>query len=148
LDRCRIGVSDWAGRMKKPRLPATQMKPAADDTSPELFAALRELFLAYRSELSVVHDENGRFYANCRRLDAEGKAQFFGAVKVSGRKHSFHFMPAYDFPDLLAGLSPALKKHMQGKSCFNFAAPDPTVLEELQGLVEQGASRYRAVGKL
>ena len=134
--------------MKKPRLPATQMKPAADGTSTELFAALRGLLLAYQSELSVVHDEDGHFYANCRKLDAKGKAQFFGAVKVSGRKHSFHFMPVYDFPELLVDLRPALKKHMQGKSCFNFAAPDSTVLEELQGLVEQGASRYRAVGKL
>ena len=95
-----------------------------------------------------MHDENGHFYANCRKPDAKGKAQFFGAVKVSGRKHSFHFMPVYDFPDLLAGLSPALKKHMQGKSCFNFTSLDPAVLRELQRLVEQGASRYKAVGKL
>jgi hypothetical protein len=134
--------------MKKPQVPATQMEPAADGTSPELFAALRELLLAYRSELSVMHDENGHFYANCRKLDAQGKAQFFGAVKVSGRKHSFHFMPVYDFPELLAGLSPDLKKQMQGKSCFNFTSSDPAVLEELQRLVQQGASRYKAVGKL
>ena len=134
--------------MKKPRLPATQMKPAPDSASPELFAALRELLLAYRSEVLVVHDEDGHFYANCRKLDAKGKAQFFGAVKVSGRKHSFHFMPVYDFPELLAGLSPDLKKHMLGKSCFNFTSSDPAVLRELQGFVEQGASRYRAAGKL
>ena len=95
-----------------------------------------------------MHDENGHFYANCRKLDPKGKAQFFGAIKVSGRKHSFHFMPVYDFPDLLAGLSPALKKHMQGKSCFNLASLDPAVLRELQGLVEQGASRYKAARKL
>ena len=124
------------------------MKPAADGTSSELFAVLRQLLLAYRSELLVVHDEDGHFYANCRKLDAKGKAQFFGAVKVSGRKHSFHFMPVYDFPGLLGGLSPALKKHMQGKSCFNFTSLDPAVLRELQGLVEQGASRYKAAGKL
>ncbi|MDY1033404.1 hypothetical protein [Stenotrophomonas sp. CFBP8980] len=127
---------------------AAQTKPAADGTPNELFAALRGLLLAYQSELSVVHDEAGHFYANCRKLDAKGKAQFFGAVKVSGRKHSFHFMPVYDFPELLAGLSPDLKKHMQGKSCFNFTSSDPAVLRELQGLVEQGASRYKAVGKL
>lgn len=108
---------------------------------------MRELFLAYRSELSVVHDENGRFYANCRKLDAKRKVQFFGAVKVSGRKHSFHFMPVYDFPELLVELSPTLRKHMQGNSCFNFTSSDPGVLEELQGIVEQGASRYEAVGK-
>lgn len=124
------------------------MKPAADGTSTELFAALRGLLLAYRSELSVVHDDDGHFYANCRNLDAKGKAQFFGAVKASGRKHSFHFMPVYDFPELLVDLSPALQKHMQGKSCFNFTSLDPAVRDELQGLVERGASRYKAVDKL
>lgn len=124
------------------------MKPAADGTSTELFAALRELLLVYGTELSVVHDDDGHFYANCRNLDAKGKAQFFGAVKVSGRKHSFHFMPVYDFPELLVDLSPELKKRMQGKSCFNFTSLDPAVLDELQGLVEQGASRYKVVGKL
>ncbi|MBJ7514864.1 MAG: hypothetical protein JHC82_00985 [Stenotrophomonas sp.] len=134
--------------MKTPRIPAIQMKPAADGTSTELFAALRGLLLAYRSELSVVHDDDGHFYANCRNLDAKGKAQFFGAVKLSGRKHSFHFMPVYDFPELLVDLSPALQKHMQGKSCFNFTSLDPAVRDELQGLVEQGASRYKAVDKL
>jgi hypothetical protein len=134
--------------MKTPRVPATQMKPAADGTSTELFAALRELLLVYGTELSVVHDDDGHFYANCRNLDAKGKAQFFGAVKVSGRKHSFHFMPVYDFPELLVDLSPELKKRMQGKSCFNFTSLDPAVLDELQGLVEQGASRYKVVGKL
>jgi hypothetical protein len=33
---------------------------------------------------------------------------------------SFHLIPVYMFPDLLKGLSPALEKRMQGKSCFNF----------------------------
>ena len=95
-----------------------------------------------------MHDQDGHFYANCRNLDAKGKAQFFGAVKVSGRKHSFHFMPVYDFPELLVDLSPELKKRMQGKSCFNFTSLDPAVLDELRGLVEQGASRYKSVDNL
>jgi hypothetical protein len=134
--------------MKTSREAATDKKPAADGASTGLFAALRGLLLACGSALSVVHDDDGHFYANCRKLDAKGKAQFFGAVKVSGRKHSFHFMPVYDFPELLVEVSPALRKHMQGKSCFNFTSLDPAVLDDLQGIVEQGASRYEAVGKL
>ena len=116
--------------------------------SPNLFVALRDLLLPYQADLLVVHDDGDHFYANCRNVDAKGKAQFFGAVKVSGRRHSFHFMPIYTFPDLLAGISPALKKHMQGKSCFNFDAWDPALLHELQMLIEQGVSRYRVAGKL
>lgn len=46
------------------------------------------------------------------------------------------------------GISPALKKCMQEKSCFNVEAVDAGLLQELQVLVEQGVSRYKAAGKL
>lgn len=134
--------------MKNPPVPAAESDRGMEDQSPNLFAALRDLLLPYKADLLVVHDEDDHFYANCRNVDAKGKAQFFSAVKVSGRRHSFHFMPIYTFPDLLAGISPALKKHMQGKSCFNFDAWDPVLLHELQMLIEQGVSRYRVAGKL
>ena len=117
-------------------------------SEPALFDALREMLLPYRSTLSIAHDDPGHFYANCARPDAKGKAQFFGAVKVSGRKHLFHFMPIYDFPELLDAISPALKKRMQGKSCFNFTALSPALLSELQAVVQQGAAAYKTAGKL
>ncbi|MBD3826912.1 hypothetical protein [Stenotrophomonas sp.] len=134
--------------MKTPRQSAATTNSTAAETQPNLFAALRSLMIPYRSRLDVVHDEDDHFYANCRHLDAKGRAQFFGAVKVSGRKHVVHFMPVYDFPELLSDISPALKKRMQGKSCFNFDALDPALLQELQHLVEQGVARYENAGKL
>ncbi|WP_133119579.1 hypothetical protein [Stenotrophomonas sp. LMG 10879] len=134
--------------MKSPPVPAAESDRAMEGPSPNLFLALRDLLLPYKADLLVVHDEGDHFYANCRNVDAKGKAQFFSAVKVSGRRHSFHFMPIYTFPELLAGISPALKKHMQGKSCFNFDAWDPSLLHELQMLIEQGVSRYRSAAKL
>lgn len=134
--------------MKSLPVPAAESDRAMEGQSPDLFLALRDLLLPYKADLLVVHDEDDHFYANCRNVDAKGKAQFFGAVKVSGRRHLFHFMPIYTFPDLLAGIGPALKKHMQGKSCFNFDAWDPALLHELQMLIEQGVSRYRVAGKL
>ncbi|MGA6539642.1 hypothetical protein ACPEH7_16065 [Stenotrophomonas sp. NPDC101269] len=57
-------------------------------------------------------------------------------------------MPIYVFPELLSDISPALKKRMQGKSCFNFDALDLALLQELQRLVEQGVARYENAGKL
>lgn len=113
-----------------------------------LFAALRGLLLAHRASLSLVHDVAGHVYANCVRPDARGKPVFFGAVKTSGRKQLFHLMPVYDHPGLLAGISPALRQRMQGKSCFNFEALDPALLAELEGLVAQGVARYRDDGKM
>ena len=120
-----------------------------DATTPvDLFAALRGLLRGAAGSLQVVHDSPEHFYANGPYLNAKGKPQFFGAVKVSGRKHAFHFMPVYEFPELLAGISPALKKRMQGKSCFNFDAWDPVLMDELAQLVTQGTARYRALGRL
>ena len=109
-------------------------------SAPTLFSALRAMLLPHRSSLSVVHDDPEHFYANCARSDAKGKAQFFCAIKVSGRKHLFHFMPVYDFPELIDTISPALKKRMQGKSCFNFTAGDPVLFAELDTLTKRCAA--------
>lgn len=129
------------------RTPATAT--AADTSlSPNLFAALRQLLLHHRDGLSVVHDTREHVYTNCRTPAANGKPQFFGAVRVSGRKHAFHFMPVYDFPELLVDISPALKKRMQGKSCFNFESFDAELLAQLKALVDAGAVRYKAEGRL
>lgn len=134
--------------MTTPGNPASQTHHLESGTPSALFVALRDLLLAHKEALAVVHDTDTHFYANCKDADSKGKAQFFGAVKVSARKHAFHFMPVYDFPELLQSLSPGLKKRMQGKSCFNFDVMDPTLLQELQQLIEQGVSRYKAAGKL
>jgi hypothetical protein len=47
------------------------------------------------------------------------------------------------FPDLLKGISPELKKHMQGKSCFNFKKVEPKLFDELAGLTRQGVEQFR-----
>jgi hypothetical protein len=35
---------------------------------------------------------------------------------------------------------------MQGKSCFNFAATDPTLFKELAALTARGLKAFRATG--
>jgi len=52
-------------------------------------------------------------------------------------------MPVYAFPDLLKGISPALKKRMQGKSCFNFTEIDDEMLAELAALTKRGFERFK-----
>ncbi len=49
-----------------------------------------------------------------------GKDVWFGAVQTRKRYVSYHLMAVYMFPELLQGMSPELRKRMQGKSCFNF----------------------------
>jgi hypothetical protein len=112
------------------------------------FDQLRDLLLPYRGSLQITHDEAGHFYANSGRVDGKGKPLFFGAVKSSGKKTLLHFMPIYDFPELLTETSPELKKHMQGKSCFNFTTLEPATIAELKSLVQRGEAKYREAGKL
>jgi hypothetical protein len=52
-------------------------------------------------------------------------------------------MPVYYFPELLTGLSPELKKRMQGKSCFNFVEIDFILFGELDQLTEKAFDVYK-----
>ena len=52
-------------------------------------------------------------------------------------------MPVYMFPDLLDGISPELRKHMQGKSCFNFKKMEPALFDELSELTRVGFKRFQ-----
>jgi hypothetical protein len=52
-------------------------------------------------------------------------------------------MPLYMNPALTQTISPALKKRMQGKTCFNFKArPGPEVLSELTKLTAAGLKQW------
>lgn len=75
-----------------------------------------------------------------------GKRLWFGGVQVKKHYVSYHLMPVYVNPQLLAGISPALKKRMQGKSCFNFKAVDATLFGELERLTGSALVDYRASG--
>jgi hypothetical protein len=71
---------------------------------------------------------------------------FFGAVQTKKNYVSYHLMPVYVYPDLLDGISPELRRRMQGKSCFNFSRVDETLVAELARLTERGLQRYREHG--
>lgn len=113
-----------------------------------LFATLKSVLEAHAANLDVVTNDPGHFYANTTVTEAKGKPVFFGMVKQGKKKISFHFMPVYDHPELLDEISDALRKRMQGKSCFNFSADDPELFQELIELVEAGKAAYQASGKI
>jgi hypothetical protein len=55
----------------------------------------------------------------------------FAGVKLGKRYVSYYLMGIYRDPSLLDGLSEALRKRMQGKSCFNFSKIDEELFHEL-----------------
>lgn len=74
---------------------------------------------------------------------SRGKEVWFGAVRSGKAYVSYHLMAVYAFPDLLDGISPELKRRMQGKSCFNFREIDEKLFKELARLTERGYKRFR-----
>lgn len=72
----------------------------------------------------------------------------FGAVKIGKRYVSYHLMCAYLQPDMVAAMSPRLRKRMQGKSCFNFTKVDEELFDELAAITAKGREMYAARGWL
>jgi len=73
----------------------------------------------------------------------KGQPMWFGAVKVGKAYVSYHLVALYMNPKLTKTMSPALKKHMQGKACFNFkTAPAADVLAELKRFTAAAADDF------
>lgn len=99
------------------------------------FTALSDILRRHASGLSIRTDEPAHLYAEWPPSSPKAKPRFFGAVQVKKNYVSVHLMPVYEDPSLLDGTSDALRRKMQGKSCFNFTAVDPVLFEELDTLV-------------
>lgn len=107
------------------------------------FARLKRILKKYEKALTVKIDKPTTYYLDAGYSEQFKKVIFFGAVVINKNYVSFHLIPVYAFPDLLKGISPALKKRMQGKSCFNFTTVDDNMLTELAKLTEKGIARFR-----
>ena len=71
---------------------------------------------------------------------------WFGGPVIGKGYVSFHLMPVYGYPALLDDVSPALRKHMQGKACFNFKKPEPKLFAELEKLTRRGNKLFEKAG--
>ena len=111
---------------------------------PQVFKALRSILEPYAANMELVKDSEQSYYLDGPYSEKWKKKLFFASVEVRKNYVSFYLMPVYMFPDLLKDISPELKKHMQGKSCFNFKKPDPALFKELAVLTRRGATRARA----
>ena len=106
------------------------------------FEALKKILYRWAPALDVVHNEPDRYYLDTRHVMKNRKPLFFGSVAIKKTYVSFHLMPVYVNPQLLADMSADLRKRMQGKSCFNFKAPDAALFAELADLTRRGYEDY------
>ena len=111
-----------------------------------VFKDLRSILAPYANDLATKKDTETDFYIDTKHIQKNKSPLFFGAVQIKKSFVSYHLMPVYVQPDLLATASPELKKRMQGKSCFNFSATDPALFKELAALTKAGYASYRTQG--
>ena len=108
-----------------------------------VFSDLRKLLAPYAKRLELKTDDESRYYLDSKIPGPKGKPMFFGAVMVKTKFVSFHLMPVYVNPELLEGMSPELKKRMQGKSCFNFKVRDAALFRELKALTKSCFEQWK-----
>ena len=111
-----------------------------------VFIELTSIMAPYARTLDAKKDDTSELYVDTRHIQKNKKPLFFGAVQVKKSFVSFHLMPVYLKPELLAGLSPELKARMQGKSCFNFTQVDKPLFKQLAALTKAGFASYKEQG--
>lgn len=67
---------------------------------------------------------------------------WFAFVKPASKHVAFQLLPVVEHPELLDGISPALRKRHTGKSVFAFSALDEALFAELEGLVARAFEVY------
>lgn len=108
-----------------------------------IFTSLSKMLRKHSAGMSIKTDEPGNFYIELPAATPKAKPRFFGAVQTKKSYVSYHLMPVYEDPALLDGISDALRKKMQGRSCFNFMVDDPLLFKELDALTKKCAVASR-----
>lgn len=67
---------------------------------------------------------------------------WFASVQRVEVAVKFNFLPMHNHPDVLDGISRALRKRKTGASVFKLAELDDTLLAELESVVARGFERY------
>ena len=106
------------------------------------FEQLNKILRKYERRLTVTASTSTGYSLNAAFSPKYNKEIFFGGVRIQKNYVSYYLMPVYVFPALLKGISPALKKRMQGKSCFNFTTIDEPLLAELAALTEKCFKKF------
>jgi len=109
----------------------------------DTFNSLKSILKKYENSLRVIADKNDNYNLNAGYDDKRKTDIYFGAVQIKKNYVSFHLMPVYINPKLLEGISPELKKRMQGKSCFNFKVVDKALLADLSELTTKSFEFYK-----
>jgi hypothetical protein len=115
----------------------------AQNVFPTVFEQLKNILKPHSKNLTIKTDTPDTYYLDGPYSEKWKKELFFGSAQIKKNYVSFYLMPVYMYPELIKDISPALKKHMQGKSCFNFKKVEPVLFDELAHLTEKGAEKFK-----
>jgi hypothetical protein len=115
---------------------------------PLVFEQLKSILKPYTKNLTITADTSAAYSLEGTYSEKYKRVLFFGSVQIKKNYVSFYLMPVYMFPELLKEMSPELKKHMQGKSCFNFKKVEPDLFKELKQLTRLSVERARKAKNL
>lgn len=104
----------------------------------DIFATLKNILKPYEPDFHVKRDAADNYYLET--VKADGTPEMFAAVQIKKSYVSFHLFPVYLEPSLLDEISDALRKRMQGKSCFNFGPKHNIPVDDMTSLVAQCAA--------
>src|SRR5919106_1227862 len=116
--------------------------PAQTDF-PLVFEELKSILKPYAEDLTVKADTVDTYYLDGPYSEKWKKELFFGSAQIKKNYVSFYLMPVYMYPDLLKNISSDLKRHMQGKSCFNFKKVEPEIFQELEDITKKSYERFQ-----
>jgi hypothetical protein len=126
------------------RAPLHHAPPSADLRA--TFAALKNVLGRHARHLQVMFDEPDEYTLNTRKPAQDGKPIAFGSVQLRASHVAYQLTPMQFDAALGAAISPALRKHQQGRRGFSFTALEPALLEELDLLTRAAMASFTRKG--
>ena len=114
----------------------------------KIFDELKKLISRHAPLLVCVQDTVDAYHLYTKYQMKNGQPLYFGGIKINKSFVSYYLMPIYVNPEMLKDIDANLKKHLKGKSCFNFKQLDDDVLTQLQELTDKGLQDYHRQGYL
>ena len=105
---------------------------------------LRSILRAHAGDFHVAADSPARMTLELPGYEGKPWGCIAG-TRLGKRYVSYYLVSVYAQPELLASMSPALRRRMQGKSCFNFTAIDEPLFRELEALTARVLPGHAAV---
>ena len=112
-----------------------------EDEFERVFERLKGIIEPYGRQLHVTADDGRGFGLDMAPEGQRDPTTWFAGARINKRYVSYYLMPVYVEPALVEDISPALRRRMQGKCCFNFTAVDEALFAELTELTRRGFER-------